>query len=65
MPMILGVLAMQLGARTSDESMRMMRVLRPCLRHIFNQLQIVTALDENKNDSTRWVLCSRCLDDTL
>ena len=65
MLLILGILAMELGAKISHEHMRMMRTLRPCLRNIHEQLQIVTALDEYKNDGTRGILGSKGLSDTV
>ncbi|KAI2629851.1 hypothetical protein GGR54DRAFT_282011 [Hypoxylon sp. NC1633] len=56
---ILGILAMLLGAIIEDRHMRALRLLRPWLPNMEQQLQLVTALDEYKNDGTPWELGSK------
>ncbi|KAI0383949.1 hypothetical protein F5Y04DRAFT_287133 [Hypomontagnella monticulosa] len=60
---ILGLLAMELGARIEDRHMMALRVLRPMLPTIEQQVQLVTALDEYKNDGTPWQSGSKGLFD--
>ncbi|KAL7629451.1 hypothetical protein AAE478_000971 [Parahypoxylon ruwenzoriense] len=57
---ILGMIAMDFGARIEDRHMKALRLLRPWLPTIDMQLQLVTALDEYKNDGTAWKLERKC-----
>lgn len=52
MAVILGMLAMEVGAKIEDRHLTALRVLRPWLPTIEQQLQLVVALDEYKNDGT-------------
>lgn len=61
---ILGMLAMELGAKIEERHMTALRVLRPMLPTIEQQVQLVTALDEYKNDGTPWRAGSKGLLDT-
>ncbi|KAH9902016.1 hypothetical protein F4778DRAFT_735922 [Xylariomycetidae sp. FL2044] len=56
---ILGILAMLLGAKISDKHMNQLRILRIGLGTMEEQLQLLTALDEYKNNGTRWVSGSK------
>ncbi|KAI1382075.1 hypothetical protein F4677DRAFT_14329 [Hypoxylon crocopeplum] len=62
---ILGMLAMELGAKVEDRHMTALRVLRPCLPTMEQQLQLVTALTEYKNDGTSWKSGSKGLAATM
>lgn len=62
---ILGILAMQLGAKIEHRHLTAMKVLRSKLPDMVQQLQVVTALDEYKNNGTEWVLGSKGLVDTM
>lgn len=64
MVIILGVLAMQLGATIDGQHLAALRILRSSLPNMFQQLQLVTALDEYKN-GTRWILGSKGLLETM
>ncbi|KAK8048815.1 hypothetical protein PG994_010545 [Apiospora phragmitis] len=64
MAVILVVLAMRLGARVEAEYMSLMHTLAPHLRNMFEQLQLVTALDEYKNNGTPWILGSKSREET-
>ncbi|KAI0135409.1 hypothetical protein F4814DRAFT_444230 [Daldinia grandis] len=61
---ILGMLAMELGVIIEDRHLRALRILRPWLPTLEQQLQLVTALDEYKNDGTPWETGSKGLIDT-
>lgn len=56
---ILGMLAMQLGAEIESRHLTALRVLRPWLHNLEQQLQLATALQEYKNDGTPWMLGSK------
>ncbi|XXG94543.1 alpha-1,6-mannosyltransferase [Hypoxylon texense] len=58
---ILGILAMEAGATIESRHLTALKVLRPWLPNMEQQLQLVTALDEYKNDGTPWVLGSKSL----
>ncbi|CAJ2501668.1 Uu.00g045210.m01.CDS01 [Anthostomella pinea] len=60
---ILGMLAMQLGAKIESQHMRMLRLLRPALPTLEQQLQLLAALDGYKNDGTQWESGSKSLMD--
>ncbi|KAI1845246.1 hypothetical protein JX266_008556 [Neoarthrinium moseri] len=62
---ILAVLAMQIGAKIESRHMTALKVLRATLPNMFQQLQLVTAIEEYKNDGTRWLLGSKGLQDTM
>ncbi|KAI0141084.1 hypothetical protein F4776DRAFT_546606 [Hypoxylon sp. NC0597] len=51
---IFGMLAMELGIIIENRHLLALQVLRPCLPTIEQQLQLVTALEEYKNDGTPW-----------
>ncbi|KAI5866602.1 hypothetical protein GGS23DRAFT_278850 [Durotheca rogersii] len=59
---ILGILAMVAGARIGERHLMALRVLRPWLPTVEQQLQVVAALDGYKNDGTRWRLGSKNYD---
>ncbi|KAI1466734.1 uncharacterized protein F4812DRAFT_432614 [Daldinia caldariorum] len=58
------MLAMELGVIIEPRYLSMLRVLRPFLTTLEQQLQFVTALDEYKNDGTPWETGSKGLIDT-
>ncbi|KAK7924941.1 hypothetical protein PG985_006995 [Apiospora marii] len=64
MAVILVILAMRLGAKVDGEYMNLMHTLAPHLRNMFEQLQLVTALDEYKNNGTPWILGSKNREET-
>ncbi|KAI8960926.1 hypothetical protein F5Y11DRAFT_247704 [Daldinia sp. FL1419] len=61
---LLGMLAMELGIIIEDRYLTALRVLRPTLPTLEQQLQLVTALNEYKNDGTPWETGSKGLLDT-
>ncbi|KAI1481710.1 hypothetical protein F4774DRAFT_407591 [Daldinia eschscholtzii] len=61
---IFTMLAMELGVIIEPRYLRMLKVLRPMLPTLEQQLQLVTALDEYKNDGTPWETGSKGLIDT-
>ncbi|KAI0013495.1 hypothetical protein F4779DRAFT_640867 [Xylariaceae sp. FL0662B] len=62
---VLGLLAMQLGAVFETRHLDALKVLRRFLPTLEQQLQLVTALAEYKNDGTPWRLGSKDLDETM
>jgi hypothetical protein len=58
MVIILGILAMKLGATIEGQYIAALRMLRSSLPNMFQQLQLLTALDEYKN-GIPWVLGSK------
>lgn len=62
---ILGVLAMGMGAIIESRHLTALKVLRPWLPNMEQQLQLITALDEYKNDGTPWVLGSKPLPEVM
>ncbi|KAK7988761.1 hypothetical protein PG989_009076 [Apiospora arundinis] len=64
MVVILVILAMRLGAKVEYEHLALVRNLRPHLNNMFEQLQLVTALDEYKNNGTPWILGSKNREET-
>ncbi|ORY66277.1 uncharacterized protein BCR38DRAFT_408232 [Pseudomassariella vexata] len=61
--MLLGILAMRLGATIEEHHIRAMKVLRPQLPTLYLQIQLATALAQYKNNGTPWVLGSALFDD--
>ncbi|KAK8089830.1 hypothetical protein PG997_004791 [Apiospora hydei] len=64
MAILLVILAMRLGARVDAEYMNLMHTLAPHLRNMFEQLQLLTALDEYKNNGTPWISGSKNREET-
>ncbi|KAI1107543.1 hypothetical protein F4804DRAFT_329275 [Jackrogersella minutella] len=62
---ILAMLAMELGIKIEDRHMVALQVLRPWLPTIEQQLQLLTALDEYKNNGTPWKSGSKNLAQTM
>jgi hypothetical protein len=57
-------MAMQLGANIESRHIDSLRYLRHALPTILQQLQLLTALDEYKNDGTSWIMESKGLVET-
>lgn len=60
---ILGMLAMGLGATIEGRHLAALNVLRRWLPTMEQQLQLVTALDEYKNNGTCWIMGSKSEDE--
>ncbi|OTA92124.1 hypothetical protein M434DRAFT_32124 [Hypoxylon sp. CO27-5] len=61
---IFGMLAMELGVIIENRHLLALQVLRPFLPTIEQQLQLITALEEYKNDGTPWESGSKSRHDT-
>ncbi|KAI1760451.1 hypothetical protein GGR53DRAFT_509557 [Hypoxylon sp. FL1150] len=62
---VLGIFAMRVGATIESRHMAALKVLRPWLPTMEQQLQLVTALDEYKNNGKQWVIGSKNRADTV
>ncbi|KAI1415915.1 hypothetical protein F5Y13DRAFT_155659 [Hypoxylon sp. FL1857] len=60
---IFGMLAMELGCIIEGSHLLSLQILRPFLPTIEQQLQLVTALEEYKNNGTPWESGSKCFVD--
>ncbi|KAI1385034.1 uncharacterized protein F4822DRAFT_446123 [Hypoxylon trugodes] len=64
-PIILGMLAMCLGVIIENSHLAQLGVLRPWLPIVEQQVQLVTALDEYKNNGTPWQSGSKNREETM